>query len=708
MRRSHSSATSSHTVISQRSWGSDQDWPRDSARDGAGSRISASPRYWLKSGTWQYLALTVCFTGLQFSWSVEMAYGTPYLLSLGLPKSLMSLVWLAGPLSGLIMQPLVGAWSDRNTSRYGRRRPFLVAACAIVVLCFIALAWARDLVGLVIHHDRALKLATIGLAVGAIYLLDFAINVIQACGRALIVDVLSPSQQELGTAWASRMTGVGNVLGYLTGYVDLVHALPFLGNSQLKVLCLIASMVLAGSVAVTCYCIHEEPIEASSTINHSPWQTMRVIFASARSLPAFIQRVCNIQVFSWAGWFPFLFYSTTYIASIYTYEHLTLSSAHSLPDLESTSSAAPGSTATDLQMRWVIPSLANRPTTLVRRVADTASSDTSDAHADLVGVATRAGSFAMLIYAITSLVASWLLPLIVTPSSEVAQSAPQPLVRSPSTTWARWALTRLKQGVRVVCCGKLTLPRLWFWSQCLFSLAMLSTFIVASTTAATIMVAVCGLCWSVTMWAPFSLIGEYLSQHERGVDMAPSAYAQVPQDTTELQAFSSNAAAQGHAMMADGRTASLTNHSLPAPSADHHVQVGALDSDHQPLSPKSLRPSHESLRPLDHHHPLPHALPDELPESNALPLSSGIILGIHNMYVVFPQFVISFFSSVIFALFDAIHPAAPPPASSSPAPAHPTEGDTDNAQAIAWVLRVGGLSSVVAAYLAARLFTTHG
>ncbi|KAJ1981559.1 hypothetical protein H4R34_002028 [Dimargaris verticillata] len=700
MRRSRSSSTSSHTATSQRSWGPDQDWPSGPAQDGAQSPIPAPPRHWLKNGTWQYLALTVCFTGLQFSWSVEMAYGTPYLLSLGLPKSLMSLVWLAGPLSGLIMQPLVGAWSDRNASKYGRRRPFLIAACAIVVLCFIALAWARDIAGLVIHHDRALKLATIGLAVGAIYLLDFAINVIQACGRALIVDVLPPSQQELGTAWASRMTGVGNVLGYLTGYIDLVHALPFLGHTQLKVLCLIASMVLAGSVAATCYFIHEEPIEASSTANHSPWQTMRIIFASARNLPAFIQRVCNIQVFSWAGWFPFLFYSTTYIASIYTYEHLVQSSAHSLPNLESTNTTTADSTMSDLHTR-----LASQLITPNQR-ADNTGSSTADANADLVGVATRAGSFAMLIYAITSLIASWLLPLVVTPSSEVGQPGPEPMVSSPSTTWIRRTLMGLKQGVHMVCCGKLTLPRLWFWSQCIFSMAMLSTFVVASTTAATIMVAVCGLCWSVTMWAPFSLIGEYLSQHERGVDMAPTDYSQVPQDTTELQAFPGSAEVGSHAMT-DGRASSFTNHSLHTPSAAHHVQVGALDTDRQPLSPKSLRPSRESLRPLDHHHPLPHALPEGLPESNELALSSGIILGIHNMYVVFPQFVISFVSSVIFALFDSIHPAAHQPVSSSPAPVHPTEGDPDNAEAIAWVLRVGGLSSVVAAYLATRLFTSR-
>jgi len=64
-----------------------------------------------------------------------MTYCTPYLLSLGMSKSRLSLVWIAGPLSGLVMQPLVGMLSDKSTSRYGRRRPYMVGGeCWVFVL----------------------------------------------------------------------------------------------------------------------------------------------------------------------------------------------------------------------------------------------------------------------------------------------------------------------------------------------------------------------------------------------------------------------------------------------------------------------------------------------------------------------------------------------------------------------------------------------
>jgi len=78
--------------------------------------------------------LTVVLLGMQFVWSVELAYGTPFLLSLGLEKSMVSLVWLVGPLSGLIIQPLIGALSDQCTLRMGRRRPFLLASSVLVIL----------------------------------------------------------------------------------------------------------------------------------------------------------------------------------------------------------------------------------------------------------------------------------------------------------------------------------------------------------------------------------------------------------------------------------------------------------------------------------------------------------------------------------------------------------------------------------------------
>jgi solute carrier family 45 protein 1/2/4 len=76
-----------------------------------------------------------------------MTYCTPYLLQLGLTKSKLSLVWIAGPLSGLIMQPIVGIMADKSTSRWGRRRPVMVGGTVIVKEIVAAFVEEGELVG---------------------------------------------------------------------------------------------------------------------------------------------------------------------------------------------------------------------------------------------------------------------------------------------------------------------------------------------------------------------------------------------------------------------------------------------------------------------------------------------------------------------------------------------------------------------------------
>ena len=81
--------------------------------------------------------------------------GTPYLLSLGLSKSKTSAVWVAGPLSGILVQPIIGAIADRSTLRWGRRRPFMIGGSIFVTFCLMMLAWASEIVALVIKdHEK--------------------------------------------------------------------------------------------------------------------------------------------------------------------------------------------------------------------------------------------------------------------------------------------------------------------------------------------------------------------------------------------------------------------------------------------------------------------------------------------------------------------------------------------------------------------------
>lgn len=85
---------------------------------------------------------------------------TPYLLQLGLTKSKTSLVWIAGPLSGLIIQPLIGVIADRSRSKWGRRRPFMVFGSFVVAFCLIVLGWTAEIVAMFVKEPEKVGAVT--------------------------------------------------------------------------------------------------------------------------------------------------------------------------------------------------------------------------------------------------------------------------------------------------------------------------------------------------------------------------------------------------------------------------------------------------------------------------------------------------------------------------------------------------------------------
>ena len=86
------------------------------------------------------------------------------------------MVWIAGPLSGLVVQPIIGVVSDEYKSKWGRRRPFIVIGSLLVAGGLLTLGFTKEIVGLFIADEGAKKILTIVLAVFALYATDFAIN----------------------------------------------------------------------------------------------------------------------------------------------------------------------------------------------------------------------------------------------------------------------------------------------------------------------------------------------------------------------------------------------------------------------------------------------------------------------------------------------------------------------------------------------------
>ena len=106
----------------------------------------------------------------------------PYLLSLGMSKSLLAFVWIAGPLSGTLVQPYVGIRSDNCRVSWGKRKPFMLAGAAATIISLVALAWTREIVRGVLGmfgmdpELHGVKVAAISFAILFVYILDFAIN----------------------------------------------------------------------------------------------------------------------------------------------------------------------------------------------------------------------------------------------------------------------------------------------------------------------------------------------------------------------------------------------------------------------------------------------------------------------------------------------------------------------------------------------------
>ncbi|KAK6813124.1 hypothetical protein RU639_010729 [Aspergillus parasiticus] len=445
--------------------------------------------------SWYLFLLTLSIGGLQIVWSVELSNGSPFLLSLGMSKALLAFVWIAGPLTGTLVQPYIGICSDNCRSSWGKRKPFMVVGGLATVVALLALAWVRELVGGflgIFGVDQAstgTKTAIIVFATILMYCLDFAINTVQAGIRCFIVDNAPAHQQESANAWASRLTGVGNILGYIFGYIDLPRYLPFLGNTQFKVLCALASLSLAITLLISCLYIQErdprlEP--SASTGNPGIVAFFRQVFKSIQYLPPQIAKVCEVQLAAWVGWFPFLFYATTYIGQLYV--NPIFDEHPNLPNNE-------------IDKAWE--------------------------------EATRVGTFALLVYAIISFVTNITLPVFVVPTYRFVVSPEETDTpsdeRRPFLGARRMSCSSLpvgtaseppptlpdKQNVEATdgstWLSKLQIPgftlrRAWLLSHVLFALCMFSTFFIYSYQAATVVIGIVGISWALTLWAPFALI----------------------------------------------------------------------------------------------------------------------------------------------------------------------------------------------------------
>lgn len=167
--------------------------------------------------------------GVQFGWALQLSLLTPYVQELGIPHAWASLIWLCGPISGMIVQPIVGHYSDRCTSTYGRRRPFILAGALLVVVAVLIIGFSAD-IGFLLgdtpdHRPMAIVVFILGF-----WVLDLANNTLQGPCRALLADFTGKDQtrNRRANAFFSLFMALGNILGFATGaYGGWYRVFPF-------------------------------------------------------------------------------------------------------------------------------------------------------------------------------------------------------------------------------------------------------------------------------------------------------------------------------------------------------------------------------------------------------------------------------------------------------------------------------------------------
>lgn len=265
-----------------------------------------------KFNTVNFLNLALGFLGLQFAWQMRIILSGPVTENLGATPWLYGLIWLAGPFTGMVVQPLIGALSDKTKSRFGRRRPYLLGGA---IIASIAL-WLFPNSGNIANLFGQNVPAWTGLLIAAIFIwiIDACINIAQGPYRAIIPDVVPQEQHSLANSWISLAIGLGSVVAAATA-----PFLKFAFHVQMSYTAQFIMAALAFTLAMTWTCI---TIKEKSTLDNSFsgkaeesvqnnvgfWQSMKEFFL----LSPEVGKICTMQFFTWIGMMCMMIFFTNF------------------------------------------------------------------------------------------------------------------------------------------------------------------------------------------------------------------------------------------------------------------------------------------------------------------------------------------------------------------------------------------------------------
>jgi maltose/moltooligosaccharide transporter len=244
----------------------------------------------------QIVNMNVGFFGIQYSFGLQQANMSPIYQYLGADEAALPLLWLAGPMTGLLVQPIIGAMSDRTTSRFGRRTPYFLIGALLCSICLLFMPYSSGL----------------WMAASLLWILDAANNVTMEPYRAYVSDRLNTVQHNVGFLMQSAFTGLAQTLAYLTPVLLVMFGLSkdAVGDNHIPTATLMAFMIGAAlsisSIVWSVKTTPELPLSADelAAIRAKPpgWQaTFGDIVTAFREMPSAMRQLWWMKLFQWYG-----------------------------------------------------------------------------------------------------------------------------------------------------------------------------------------------------------------------------------------------------------------------------------------------------------------------------------------------------------------------------------------------------------------------
>ena len=250
------------------------------------------------------------FLGIQFGWGLQMANMSAIYEYLGASADQIPMLWLAAPLTGLIVQPIIGHLSDNTWSpRLGRRRPYFLVGAILSSLALIAMP-----------NSSALWMAA-----GLLWILDASINISMEPFRAFVADLLPPQDRTRGFAMQSLFIGLGAVIAsampwVLTNWFGVAASAPGTIPTTVRFSFYVGAAAFFGAVLYTILTTKEHPpadLEAfrqKKAKSAGVVASAREIFGAAREMPAIMKRLAFVQLSTWLGLFCMWLYFPVAVA----------------------------------------------------------------------------------------------------------------------------------------------------------------------------------------------------------------------------------------------------------------------------------------------------------------------------------------------------------------------------------------------------------